>query len=145
MVRLIKDEIILDLDSSDFDTYVDCIKGKLPAKIRNAKVDRCTELLGVIHTNICGPFTPPAMGGHKYFIKFIDDYFRYGFIELIREKSNSLKAFKAFKEKFNLQQKKIKVVHFDKMISIYGRYDETGRNLKPIRILIFRNFKKIRN
>ena len=115
MVRLIKDEIILDLDSSNFDTYVDCIKGKLTAKIRNAKVDRCTELLTVIYTNICGPFTPPAMGGHKYFITFIDDYFRYGFIELICEKSNSLKAFKAFKEKFELQQeKKIKVVHFDK-------------------------------
>ena len=34
-----------------------------------------------------------AMGGHKYFITFIDDYSRYGFVELIREKSNS--SFKA--------------------------------------------------
>ena len=132
MVRLIKDEILSDLDSLDFDTYVDCIKGKLTAKIRNAKADRFTELLGVIHTNICGPFTPPAMGGHKYFITFIDNYSQYGFIELIREKSNSLEAFKAFKEKFELQQgKKIKVVHFDKGGEYYGRYDETGHNLRP--------------
>ena len=60
-----------------------------------AMVDRCTELLGVIHTNICGSFTPPTMGGHKYFIIFIDDYSHYGFFELICEKSDSLEAFKA--------------------------------------------------
>ena len=94
MDRLIKDEIFPDLDFSDFDTCVDCIKGKLTAKVKNAKIDRCTELLRVIHTNICGSFTPLAMSGYKYFITFIDDYSRYGFVELIREKSESLKAFK---------------------------------------------------
>ena len=79
---------------------------------RNAKVDRCTELLKVIHIDIFGPFTPPTMVGIKYFITFSDDYSRYGFVELIREKSVSLKAFKAFKAKVELQQgKKIKVVH----------------------------------
>ena len=104
MKRLIKDEILLDLNFSDFDTYVDCIKGKLTAKERNAKVDRCVELLGVIHTYICGPFTPPAMGNHKYFITFIDDFSHYGFIELIHEKFDLFEAFKVFKAKFELQQ-----------------------------------------
>ena len=47
MERLIKDEILLDLDFLDFDTCVNFIKGKLIAKVRNAKVDRCTKLLGV--------------------------------------------------------------------------------------------------
>ena len=84
LVRLIKDGILLDLDFSYFDTYVDCIKGKLTTKVRNAKIDICIE-----YTNICGSFTPPVMGGHKCFITFIDDYSRYGFIELICEKSNS--------------------------------------------------------
>ena len=79
--RLIKDEILSDIDFSYFDTCVDCIKGKLTVKVRNAKIDRCTELLGVIHTDICGPFTPPAMGGYKYFITFIDDYSHYGFFQ----------------------------------------------------------------
>ena len=102
MERLIKDEILPDLDFSDFDTYVDCIKGKLIAKVRNAKIDRCIELLGVIYIDICGSFTPPAMGGHKYFITFIDDYSRNGFVELIREMSDSLEAFKAFKAKVEL-------------------------------------------
>ena len=91
MEKLIKDGILPDLNFLDFDTFIDCIKGKL-----TTKVDRCTELLRVIHTDICGAFTPPAMGGHKYFIMFIDDYYHCGFFELIREKSNSLEAFKAF-------------------------------------------------
>ena len=57
----------------------------------------------VIHTHICGLFNPRAMVGYKYFITFIDDYSRYGFVELIREKSDSLEAFKAFKAKVELQ------------------------------------------
>ena len=66
------------------------------------------------------------MGGYKYLITFIDDYSRYGFFELIREKSESLEVFKAFKDKVELQQvKKIKMVHFDRGGEYYGRYDET--------------------
>ena len=132
MQRLIKDEILQDLDLLGFDTYVDCIKGKLTAKVRNAKVDRGIELLGVIHTYICRLFTPFALGGHKYFITFIDDYSCYGFVELICEKSDSLEAFKAFKAKVELQQeKKIKVFHYDRGGEYYGRYDETERNPRP--------------
>ena len=71
MERLIKDEILQDLDFLDFDTCVDCIKGELTTKVRNAKIDRCIELLGVIHTNVYGSFTPFDMGGYKYFITFI--------------------------------------------------------------------------
>ena len=63
---------------------------------------------------------------------FIDDYSRYGFVELICEKSDYLEAFKAFKAKVELQQgKKIKVVHSDKGGEYYGRYDEMGRNPVP--------------
>ena len=130
--RIIKDGILLDLDFSDFDTCVDCIKGKLIAKVRNAKIDRCTKLLGIIYTDICESFTPLAMGDYKYFIMFIDDYSRYGFVELIREKSESLEDFKAFKTKVELQQgKKIKVVHSDRGGEYYGRYDEIRCNPGP--------------
>ena len=42
------------------------------------------------------------MGGYRYFITFIDDYSRYGFVKLIREKFESSEALKAFKAKFEL-------------------------------------------
>ena len=132
MKRLIKDEILPDLDFSDFDICVDCIKGELTTKVKNAKIDRCTKLLGVIHIDICGSFTPLAMGGYKYFITFIDNYSLYEFFEPIHEKSESLEAFKAFKAKVELQQgKNIKVVHSDRGCEYYVRYDETGRNPGP--------------
>ena len=88
--------------------------------------------LGVIHTDICGPFTPLTMGGYKYFITFIDDYCRYGFVKFIQEKFESLEVFKAFKLKVKLQQgKRIKAVHYDRCGEYNGRYDETGRNPWP--------------
>ena len=129
--HFVKDEILLDLDYSDFDTKVDCIKGKLTAKIRNAKADRCTKLLGVIHTDICGSFTPPTMGDHKYFITFIDDYSRYGFVELIREKSDSLEAFKLSKLKLSSNKGRRSKWFILTGGEYYGRYDEKGRNLEP--------------
>ena len=72
------------------------------------------------------------MGGYKYFITFIDDYSSCSFVELIREKFESLEAFKSFKAKVELQQGKgIKVVHSDIGDEYYGRYNETGRNPGP--------------
>ncbi|RDY10617.1 hypothetical protein CR513_04828, partial [Mucuna pruriens] len=44
----------------------------------------------------------------------IDDYFRYGYLYLIHEKSQSLNAFKSFKAEVELQLgKKIKAIKFD--------------------------------
>ena len=78
MQRLIKEGILQDLDFSDFDTCVDCIKGKLPARARKGKRSRKLNILELIHTDISGPITPTAMGGYRYFITFIDDYSRFG-------------------------------------------------------------------
>ena len=107
----------------------DCIKGKITVKVRNIKIDRCTKLFRVIHTYIFGPFTPPAMGDHKYFIMFINDYSRYGFVKLILDKSNSLEAFKA---KVELQQgKKIKVVILTEVVSIMVNMMRRDATLGP--------------
>ena len=43
--RLVKQGILYDLDFSDFDTCVDCIKGKLPAKVRNKEASRSVDVL----------------------------------------------------------------------------------------------------
>jgi hypothetical protein len=39
---------------------------------------------------------------HTYFISFIDDYTRYGYIFLIEEKARDLNMFKSFKAKVEL-------------------------------------------
>ena len=35
---------------------------------------RATELLELIHTDICGPISPPTLGGSRYFLLIIDDF-----------------------------------------------------------------------
>ncbi|KAH9714963.1 Integrase catalytic domain-containing protein [Citrus sinensis] len=132
MERLIKDSILHKLDFSDFGTCVDCVKGKLTAKTRKERTQRSQQVLELVHTDICGPFTPIAIVGYKYFITFIDDFSRYGHVELLAEKSESLYVFQAFKANVELQKgKKIKAVRSDRGGEYYGRYDETGRNPGP--------------
>ena len=97
MERLIKDDILHNLDFSDFSTCVDCIKDKLTAKTRKGRTRRSQQVLELVHIDICGPFTPIAIRGYKYFITFIDDFSRYDHVELLAEKSESLSVFQAFK------------------------------------------------
>ena len=130
--RLVRDGVLFNLDFSEFETYVVCLKGKITAKTRNEKIRRCGSTLDLIHRDICGPLTPTALGGYKYFITFIDDFSRYGYVELIHEKFDSLNVFKAFKAKRELRLgKHIKVVKSDRGGKYYGRYDEIRWNLGP--------------
>jgi len=73
MERLIKENILHRLDFYDFDNCIDCIKGKLSAKTRKTSGSRKEGILQLIHTDICGPITPIALGGNRYFITLTDD------------------------------------------------------------------------
>ncbi|KAL6315384.1 hypothetical protein AAG906_000494 [Vitis piasezkii] len=102
--RLVSDGILDSLDFSDFDICVECIKGK-HTKTKKLGVNRATD----------------------YFITFIDDYSRYGYLFLIHEKSQSLDVFKTFKAEVELQlNKRIKSVRSDRGGEYYGRYDGSG-------------------
>ncbi|RVX00984.1 Copia protein [Vitis vinifera] len=116
----------------DFETCVVCLKGKMIAKTKMRRLIGVEGTLDLIHTDICGPLTPTALGGYKYFITFIDDFSRYGYVELIHEKSDSLNVFKAFKAKVEFSwESPLKLVKSDRGGEYYGRYDETGRNHGP--------------
>ena len=67
---------------------------KLPFK---GKGDRANGLLDLIHIDVCGPMSVHARGGFVYFITFIDDYSRYGYLYLMRYKSETFERFKEFK------------------------------------------------
>ena len=138
--RMVKEGILVDLDFSDFDKCVDCIKGKFPAKTRAKGANRCDEILQLIHTDICGPITPATMGGFRYYISFIDDHSRFGWVELLQKKSESLDAFKAFKAAVELKTgKRIKCVRSDRGGEYYGRYTEAGRNPGPFALFLKEN------
>ena len=83
--RLSKENILPTLDFDDLGTCVDCIRGKY-TKRKKIGATRSSNLLEIIHTDISGPLTP-TICGNKYFITFIDDFSRYGYLYLIKEKS----------------------------------------------------------
>ena len=63
------------------------------------------------------------MDGYDSFITFTDDYFRYGYIYPIRERSEALDKFKIFKaEVENQLDKRIKIVRSDRGGEYYGRH-----------------------
>ena len=64
-----------------------------------AKGNRSKEVLELVHSDLCGPMNIQARGGFEYFITFIDDYSRYGYIYLMRRKSEYFEKFKVFKIK----------------------------------------------
>ncbi|CAK9804033.1 Retrovirus-related Pol polyprotein from transposon TNT 1-94 [Anthophora plagiata] len=72
------------------------------------------EMLGLIHTDICGPMSTPSLGGARYFATFIDDKTRYTEVAVLKEKSEILSAFKAFKTRAEKQTGKfIKKIRSD--------------------------------
>ena len=62
-----------------------------------AKGYKAKEQLELVHSDLCGPMTIQARGGFEYFITFIDDYSRYGYIYLMRSKSEAFEKFKEYR------------------------------------------------
>jgi hypothetical protein len=76
--------------------------------------ERVSDLLELVHTDICGPMSFVARGGFKYYITFIDDFSRYGYIYLMRHKLESFEMLKEFQNEVQNQlAKKIKFLWSD--------------------------------
>ena len=124
--RLVSNGILDPLDFLDFDMCVNCINGK-QTNVRRFVANRSIDVLELIHTDISGPFPKASWNGQQYFITFIDDFSRYGYLYLIHDKSQSLDVFKSYKaEVENQLSKRIKSVRFDRGGEYYGRYDSSG-------------------
>ncbi|KAL2512932.1 Uncharacterized protein Adt_18532 [Abeliophyllum distichum] len=64
---------------------------------------RAADILGLVHTDVCGPMSTDARGGFSYFITFKDDHSRYGFIYLMKFKHETFEKFKEFKQEVERQ------------------------------------------
>ncbi|GKE11621.1 retrotransposon protein, putative, ty1-copia subclass, partial [Tanacetum coccineum] len=69
------------------------------------------DILGLIHTDVCGPFRTVSREGASYFITFKDDFSRYGYVYLMKHKHEVFETFKVFQNEVENQLgKKIKVI-----------------------------------
>ena len=58
---------------------------------------RAEELLGLIHSDVCSPLSTYAISNYSYFVTFTDDFSIYGYVHLIRQKSEVLEKFIEYK------------------------------------------------
>jgi hypothetical protein len=101
--RLHKDGLLSSFDFELFDTCESCLLGKMTKTPFTGQSERVSNLLGLIHTDVCGPMSSVARGGFQYFITFTDDFSRYGYIYLMRHKSKLFEKFKEFQNEVQNQ------------------------------------------
>ena len=57
---------------------------------------RASQILELVHSDVCGPFKTNSTGGARYFITFVDDFSRKLWIYFISQKSQVLEKFQHF-------------------------------------------------
>ena len=115
MKKLHSDGVLESFDFESFDTCESCLMGKLTKTPFTGHMERASDLLEIIYTDICGPMSIPARGGFLYFVTFTDDLSRYGYIYLMRQKSETFENFKEFQNEVeNHRNKKIKFLRSDR-------------------------------
>lgn len=72
-------------------------------RLFSAKGYRANDVLELVHTDVWCPIRVQAQGGYEYFITFTE-YFRYGYVYLMHQKS---KAFEKFKESWAEAEKQL--------------------------------------
>ena len=94
---LVKSGILNSLIFEPIPVCESCLEGKMTKRPFKAKGNRATIQLELVHTDVCGPMSVQARGGYEYFITFIDDYSRYGYVYLMRHKSEAFDKFREYK------------------------------------------------
>ncbi|GKC29794.1 zinc finger, CCHC-type containing protein [Tanacetum coccineum] len=80
-----------------------CMLTKITKKpFQNVK--RETEVLELIHSDLCDLHATPSLGNKKYFVTFTDDASRFCYVYLLHTKDEALDKFKVFKTEVELQQ-----------------------------------------
>ena len=110
MKKLHKDGFLESLGYESFDACEPCHLGRMTKTPFSGTMERVTNLLEIIHTSVCGLMSVDARGRVSLFLTFTDDLSRYGYIYLIKNKSETFEKFKEFQSEVeNHRNKKIQV------------------------------------
>ena len=80
--------------------------GKLPKSSFSGIRERAKGILELIHSDVCGLMPVQAKSGNFYFITFTDDFSRFGWVYLMRYKSEAFEKFREFKNEVEKQSGK---------------------------------------
>ena len=96
MKKLHTDGILESIDYESLDACEPCLMGKMTETPFSGTMERETDLLEIIHTDVCGPMNIEARSRYHYFLTLIDDLSRYGYIYLMKHKYETFEKFKEF-------------------------------------------------
>ena len=68
--------------------------GKMTKTPFSSMMERAIDLLEMMHVDVCGPVSIVVCGGYRYFPIFTGDLSRYGYIYLMKHKSETFEKFK---------------------------------------------------
>ena len=98
-----------------------CVESKFARKPFKS-IERSSELLELVHTDLCDLKMTLTRGGKKYFITFIDDYSRFCYVYLLHSKDETIDVFKTYKNEVeNWENKTLKMLRSDRR----GEYEST--------------------
>ncbi|GJU45594.1 retrotransposon protein, putative, ty1-copia subclass [Tanacetum coccineum] len=103
IAKLQHDGLFASIDDKSFDVCVSCISGKMEIKPFTFASERADDLLGIIDSDVCGPFRTTSREGANYYITFTDDFSRYGYVYLIKHKHEVFEMFKTFQNEVENQ------------------------------------------
>ena len=114
MKKLHADGLLESLDYESLDACEPCLMGKMTKTPFSRTMERATDLLEIIHTDVCGPMNIEARDKYHYFLIFTNDLSRYEYIYLMKHKSETFEKFKEFQSEVeNHHNKKIKFLRYD--------------------------------
>ncbi|GJR01646.1 retrotransposon protein, putative, ty1-copia subclass [Tanacetum coccineum] len=113
--KLQHDGLLNSTNNQSFVKCVSCMSRKMARKPYTHLVEKAKDLLGLIHTDVCGPFRTVSKQRASYFVTFTDDFSRYGYVYLLKHKHEVFETFKVFqKEVENQLGKTIKSLRYDR-------------------------------
>ena len=78
----------------------DCLVGKQQRNpFPRQSTWRASQILELVHADICGPISPISNSNKRYLITFIDDFSRKVWVYFLVEKSEAFVTFKQFKNR----------------------------------------------
>ncbi|GJW06422.1 zinc finger, CCHC-type containing protein [Tanacetum coccineum] len=101
--KLQHDGLLNSTDIESLGMCVSCMSGKIARKPYSHQVERAKDLLGLIHTDVCGPFRIVSRQGANYFVTFTDNFSRYGYVYLLKHKHEVFETFKVFQKEVENQ------------------------------------------
>ena len=94
-------------------------------------MEQATDLLEIIHTDVCGPMSVEACSGYHYFLTFIDNLSRYRYIYLMEHKSETFEKFKEIQSEVENHRNKNKNF-YDMIAEVKNLSYEFGLQLKTM-------------